>query len=211
MIVEPCDYLGSANASETWNDMSRYQWDGAPHVVGRLLFHQFYLCDLFVRKTNGVNIPAGFDLDILQFKVDQLWAEYQHETEHSSYAIQLATAGQPQYRDELTAITVAHFASARMLQFLVGISYPVIGQDIRAAVDCQVEIILGCSTFLSSKPTNCMTLRMFFPLTLIALYNTEHKRRMEAYRYMENWLEISAFSGLCKVVKDKMEKSPLVC
>lgn len=199
MIIAPVEHLAATEGTESWTDMSQFQWLGVPSVIGRLVIHLFHLGDCMARHLYTWAHMTPIDLHSTAAAVESLWNEYVGEASDHNELLQWVTAGQMHYRDEVTAITIAYFEAARILYSLI--------HSHNAQAQGPSQSILHCVAYLSNHPTNCATLRIFFPLTLVALHSPFVQQRQDAQRALDNWLSHSGFTGLYSIIKRKTESS----
>lgn len=193
MLVTPADYLASAD--DQWESISDYQWVGVPAIMGRLVIHLFRLGDSFSRRLYWGQ-PADQEECNIE-AVELLWDEYVAEATDDNQVIQWTDdAGKTCYRDAVTAITVAYFEAARILHALQT------SDDCREEWKASSRSIIRCVLYLSMQPTSCATLRIFFPLTLVALHGA---CQSEARKLLNTWLAKSGFSGLYSVLQTHLQ------
>lgn len=138
-------------------------------------------------------------LDDIGIEVDKLWAEYQEDAGRRNHPITRFSNDCIEYRDGVTAMTVAYFAVARILlsknSSLTATKDPG-SSGSSGSSDDHGKTVLDCARFLTSKNIGCAYLRMFFPLTLVAIHSSSSDQRLAACDLIESWRYSTSFGGL---------------
>lgn len=188
MIIAPDSYF-TAQEIVSRDKMDPYPIRG---TSDRLFTQLFVLGELFVRK-GLVSDQAAFNMKQIKTRLDAFWLDYRNEVALSGQFIPSDLAAEIHYEEALTAMTVAYFAAARMLWHLV---HPLVFQDPGRSIEGYGQVILNCSSFLATQHLSCASLRMTFPLSLLALHSTSQKQRREAHRFLDSWLRVTPFTGV---------------
>ncbi|KAH8646105.1 hypothetical protein BX600DRAFT_443914 [Xylariales sp. PMI_506] len=199
----------NSDADSDWNDLCWFQLNESPQVADRLLWQLLRLGEVFSEQRHRrYNVKRVAYLDDITYNIDNLWVEYLvEELTHDNDIFQLScdTEKTPNYRDVMTALTIAYFATARILLSVL--------QDNLAAspslnregtnvpgLEHQYEVILTSCSYLATQDIGCASFRLIFPLTLAAVYSTSSVQRWQAKELLENWLQIYAFTGMYVIV-----------
>jgi hypothetical protein len=196
MTVAPTQYLATNNGTESWTAISQCQRAGVPLVMGRLLQHLFRLGDYFARTRHNAKLPP-VNLTDVAGSLESLFEEYAEEANNQNELLQWEVSGLMQYRDGITAITIAYFEAARVL---VALTHAPDSETRDDQIQRSSRSILDSVSFLSTKPTSCATLRIFFPLTLVALHGPSRLKE-EARFDLDTWIPKSGFVGLHSIIK----------
>ncbi|KAH7320620.1 hypothetical protein B0I35DRAFT_477193 [Stachybotrys elegans] len=195
MIVTPAQYLATNPDPKLWTILGRLECVGLPSVMDRLVNHLFQFGDYFARFRLGSDHGTSTFLGV-SGALELLLEEYAQEANQRNELLQWNLAGEMQYRDEITAITMAYFEAARILTML---THPIEPSIYDVQMQNSSQSILDCVSFLSTKPTNCATLRIFFPLALVSLHGPL-RLRAEARSALDTWILNSGFMGLHSIL-----------
>ncbi|KAH8664655.1 hypothetical protein BX600DRAFT_550647 [Xylariales sp. PMI_506] len=172
----------------------------ATPVVDRLMTQLFALRELisvgrygYVDKTLYCDISSN---------TDRLWGEYKEEATSRGEPLQkYGSKGEIVYRDGATALTLAFFATARILLSLVKLQ----GSDEPSRpIEDQCQTIIDCGIYLIQAKgiIGCAGLPMFLPVTLVARYSTSLKQRKVAYMFLAEGIDGIAFNGMRSMAID---------
>lgn len=172
-------------------------------IVDRLIAHLFDLGELLVHKVCRCGNPLHIACELeIGMEFDALWDEYQKEATQSGKPIEWYCEGETIYRDAFTAMTVAYFSASAIL--LNNLHLQTAGYE-RGTINDACETILRCSAFLTDKHIGCAYLRMFFPLTLVAMHSPGNEQRTIATGYLGGWLQDTAFAGLSSIAIQRIK------
>lgn len=205
MVASPLEYLVISPATEAVIKPCCAQHAEMEQTVDRLIVHLFVLADLLARKICRVNDPVQVAcVPDISSKIDALWNEYQQEAEQLGDPVEWHCENETLYRDAFTAMTVAYFSASNIL--LNCLDLQTSGPN-RETVQDSCETILKCSTFLTEKHIGCACLRMFFPLTLVALHSPEEEQRVASHGFLGGWLQDTAFAGLSSIAIQRVQNT----
>jgi hypothetical protein len=171
----------------------------------RLYTQLFVLGELFVQK-DLVSDQTAFNMDEIKTGLDAIWLDYRTEAALRGESIPSDFAVEIHYKEALTAMTVAYFVAARILWHLV---HPLAFQDLIRIIERYGHVILNCSSFLATQHLSCASLRMTFPLSLVALHSTSHKQRGEAHMFLDSWLQVTPFTGVYGLIDQRLRLGPV--
>lgn len=128
-------------------------------------------------------------------EVNLLWAEYNEEAARRGECLQSEHMGAFTFRDGPTALTIAFFASARIILSLAG---PRECSRPARTMEAQCQTILNCTMYLfeQRKFTGCASLPMILPLTLVAHYGTTPQHRKTASLFLKDRSSGFGFNGI---------------
>ncbi|KAF5012097.1 hypothetical protein FDECE_1814 [Fusarium decemcellulare] len=200
MLATPQQYVEHAPTPVSWAKMPSVENIGTAQVINRLMFDLFYLTDVLARRTCNANGEAVVVSDVGP-EVEELWQEFQQQATRSGELIQWPTPSGTGYLDPFTAMIVAYFNAARVLQGVLG------SQIGSSTVDASCDSILQSCYFLEGKNIGCAYLRMFFPLMLVAMHGSSSGQQAAAYGVLEQWLSNTAFKGVAKIAVSRVQSS----
>lgn len=204
MIIAPNAYL-TARENASWDNMARYPMQWMTNTSDRLYTQLFLLGELFVQK-DRVSDQTAFNMNEIKAGLDTIWLDYRTEAALRGESIPSDLADEIQYQEALTAMTVAYFVAARILWHLV---HPSELQDLRRSIEEYGQVILNCSLFLATQHLSCASLRMTFPLSLVALHSMSLKQRGEAHMFLDSWLRVTPFTGVCGLIDQRVRFGPV--
>ncbi|KAI8720178.1 Zn(2)-C6 fungal-type domain-containing protein [Fusarium sp. LHS14.1] len=202
MLATPNQYLQHAPVPSNWTKVAETEEHPATSQQGvdRLMHDLFYLADVLVRKTHTTDTDIPLDADIIP-EIDRLWLEFQDQATQLGELIQWPVPSGAQYHDPFIAMVVAYFGASWVLLSIVE---PRIS-DHQLAESC--DAILESSRFLGGKNLGCAHLRMFFPLTLVAMYGPCSTQRKAADRLLGQRIQSTAFKGMGSVAIGRVQSS----
>ena len=204
MVVGPAVADGETGDLESaWQDLCLFQLNDAPQVVDQVLEQLFLLAALFTGHKRGSKLQSKdvqARLDAISTAIEELWSTFQKEMGGSGPAHRSSTCGVKGIlngKDAMTVLTLAYLETARfMLAFLTPSN-----KHAKVRLQEHSSTILQCTAALSTHSIGCASLRMIFPLTLVATYGPSLELRSAAENTLENWLQIRAFTGLYSMMK----------
>ncbi|KAH8898788.1 hypothetical protein GQ53DRAFT_359899 [Thozetella sp. PMI_491] len=197
MIIAPDAYLAAAREYPC-DGIARYRLNTMATASDRLFTELFRLGELLVSKDHA---EPGVNLDQISQSLDEIWLDIHVETALLRGEVPYDLGGKSSFPDAITAITVALYASARMLWHLV---QPAPLEERRAEIEHKGQAILNCATFLSTQHVNCASLRMCFPLSLVSLHSTSSEQCTAAHIFLGNWLRATPFTGVCAIINEQV-------
>jgi len=204
MIIAPNAYL-TARENASWDNMARYPMQWMTSTSDRLYTQLFLLGELFVQK-DRISDKTAFNMDEIEAGLDAIWLDYRTEAALRGESIPFDLVDKIHYQTALTAMIVAYFVAARVLWYLV---HPSALQDLSRSIEEYGQVILSCSSFLATQHLSCASLRMTFPLSLVALHSTSFKQREEAYIFLDSWLRVTPFTGVCGLIDQRVRLGPV--
>ncbi|KAF4972943.1 hypothetical protein FZEAL_9473 [Fusarium zealandicum] len=205
MVVTPQEYLKYAPAPVSWAKTAHVQDSDNTQVIDRLMDSLIYMTDALARRTSQSNCDILIDPNV-GLEIGELWNQFQEQAKQSGQAIQWPTSSGPQYYDPFTAVIVSYFAASRVLFASLE---PQVSSHQLSALQDSCDDVLHCSYFLEGKDIGCAHLRMFFPLTLVALYAPCSEKRKEAYMLLGQRLQTTAFKGMGSIAIKRVQTSRL--
>lgn len=167
--------------------------------VERLMYDLFYLTDVLVRRSYTTKTNVFLDTNIVP-EIDQLWLEFKEQATQMGELIQWPVPSGAQYHDPFIAMVVAYFGASWVL---LSIFEPQVSDQLAESCDA----ILESSRFLGGKNLGCAHLRMFFPLTLVAIYGPCGTQRKSADRLLGQRIQSTAFKGMGSVAIGRVQSS----
>lgn len=192
MVVNPEDYLSKTPDPKPWAQTLRLPKNdgGSEQLFDRLMEILRHLADHLARRSCGIEqmtLDASLDQEVAG-----LWDEFR---DGAPEAGEPGMASGNHYHDGLMAMTVAYFAAARVMLGVLGFG----GHEARRSLHEACGRILTCASSIEGKNIGCAYLRMFFALTLVALYGSDDEQRGAAAALVGRWLQNTAFYGMGSV------------
>jgi hypothetical protein len=205
MIAVQPNYHVDAREDDFWNDIYWFQSNAPTRVTDRLVLQIFRLG----RHISGrqLVVDDAADLEDIRSSIENLWIEFEAEALWGAVVCEPAEAT---YSDAWTALSTAYFAAARMLLSFTGLH---LLRGVGLVVADLSQTILNCASFLAVSSIGCACLRMFFPITLVALHGASSSQRARAQSFLDNWLRETAFGGLTMIANQRIQlhnSSPIV-
>lgn len=200
MLATPNQYLQHAPVSSRWTRMAEAEEHPATSQQGvdRLMYDLFFLTDVLVRKPYGTETDVLLNPD-LRFEIDQLWLEFQEQATQLGELVHWPVPSEVGYHDPFIAMVVAYFGASWVL---LSILEPHVAS--RELQD-SCHAILESSRFLGGKNLGCAHLRMFFPLTLVAMYGPCSEQRKAADKLLGQRIRTTAFKGMGSVAISRVQ------
>lgn len=189
-----------------WNEdvWTALSWIGAGQkepLVDQLVLEIFALQKLLSQS-------QCFDDDIISCsqhissRIETMWADYEAETNQHGGQIMLSSCSTSQYYDAFSALTVAYFSAARILLSKV-CSLSARCHTAESLETTNGQVILECHSYLLPKNIGCAHLRMFLPLTIVALYSPSFRESTLAHTTLRDSLRIP-FTGLSSMAVERI-------
>lgn len=134
--------------------------------------------------------------------IENMWADYKAEMKQHDDRILLSSCSTSPYYDAFSALTVACFSAARILLSRVR-SLSARCSSAEALETRNGQVILECHSYLLPKNIGCAHLRMFLPLTIVALYSPSLRQSNLAHSTLNDSL-CKPFSGLSSMAVDRI-------
>ncbi|KAJ4328857.1 hypothetical protein N0V84_000644 [Fusarium piperis] len=205
MLATPDQYLQHSPVSTPWTKMAQTEElpTDSQQGVDRLMHNLFYLTDLLVRRPQTTKTDTLLDPNI-SLEITQLWLKFQEQTTQLGELIQWPVPAGAQYHDPFISMVVAYFGASWVL---LSILEP---QICIHQLGDSCDAILESSRFLGGKNLGCAHLRMFFPLTLVAMYGPSSDQREAADRLLGQRIRNTAFKGMGSVAVSRVHSSRMV-
>ena len=180
-----------------------FQSEAPQHAADRLTNEIFGLQKLVRQRKQGKDFSIQIFHDTAS-RIDDMWAEYQEEANEKDGAIELPSRAKFHYRNAFTAMTIAYFASARILLSIVSLPMSAEYTDPFGDIATNGQLILDCASFLIPKDIGCAYLRLFFLLTLVVKYSISSVQRSLAHTLLERRHCGNLFNGLSYVALEQL-------
>ncbi|KAJ3468248.1 hypothetical protein MRS44_002313 [Fusarium solani] len=205
MLATPDQYLQHAPVPSRWTKMTQAEEHPATGQQGvdRLMYGLFYLTDVLVRTSYATKADMLLNPD-LSLEIDQLWFEFQEQATQLGELVQWPVPSGARYHDPFIAMVVAYFGASWVLLSI----FEPHASSYQLRDSCHA--ILESSRFLGGKNLGCAHLRMFFPLTLVAMYGPYSEQREEAYRLLGQRIRNTAFKGMGSVAISRVQSGRMV-
>lgn len=135
-------------------------------------------------------------------RIENMWADYKAEIKQHDDRILLSSCSTSPYYDAFSALTVACFSAARILLSRV-CSLSARCPSAESFETTHGQVILECHSYLLPKHIGCAYLRMFLPLTTVALYSPSLSQSNLAYTNLDDALR-KPFSGLSSMAVERI-------
>lgn len=174
-------------------------------VFQRLMGHITRLAGIYVALEDGEDREQKQVLDLevymeVKSQVDELWLEYEEAAEQKGEVLSWTTEqGSTEYRDAFTALSIAYFASARILFRILAPRLAVSYLDFTD----YYGVVLDVARYLSAFKIGCGFMRMANPLYLVALHAPQSEQRKAAIRIFEGWKRLG-MSGISKLALERI-------
>ncbi|EHK48562.1 hypothetical protein TRIATDRAFT_290197 [Trichoderma atroviride IMI 206040] len=187
-----------------WAVVSRITTDQEEPLVNRLVLEIFTLQKLLSqsRSPNDDIIACAHDVN---GRIENMWADYKAEVSRHDGQILLSSCSTRPYYDAFSALTVACFSAARILLSKVH-SLSVRCPSADSLETTNGQVILECHSYLLPKNIGCAYLRMFLPLTVVALYSPSLRQSNLAHSTLNDSLR-KPFSGLSSMAVERIRAS----
>ncbi|WAO87667.1 Zn(2)-C6 fungal-type domain-containing protein [Fusarium falciforme] len=205
MLATPDQYLQHEPVPSRWTKMTQAEEHPATSQQGvdRLMYDLFYLTDVLVRTSYATKTDTLLNPD-LSLEIDQLWFEFQEQATQLGELVLWPVPSGARYHDPFIAMVVAYFGASWVL---LSILEPHISsRELRDSC----HAILESSCFLGGKNLGCAHLRMFFPLTLVAMYGPYSEQREAADRLLGQRIRNTAFKGMGSVAISRVQSGRMV-
>lgn len=168
------------------------QPDATQPIINRIMPRLLELGKLISTYGHGSNDPS---IQRIDDTLQALRAEYEKQSSLRSGPVQIEFLGEKLYRDAVTALTLAYFASAGILLSLARHRDT---EQISKTIEeyCQTILDSGQFLFKSQNEFRRSSLSMLFPIILVALNSTSTKQRSTASSMMRSRLQDASFKGL---------------
>ncbi|KIW33990.1 hypothetical protein, variant [Cladophialophora immunda] len=114
-----------------------------------------------------------------------------------------------EYDDAIAAITLASLNSLRMLVLLV--SNTNLGGEVRESLKARGATILQAATYLARHEIRCAWLRMYLPLTLVAMHSPVSAQQAQADTLLRDWLGKTPLAGLSLAATERVRMFRAMC
>lgn len=184
-----------------WGALFGIQREHQRPVADRLLVDMFRLLQLL-----GQNQAMGSDswqvVQHISSNIEALSAEHELRRLTSSDS-NMSASSNKQYFESFTAMTAAYVSAARILLS--------VAQSLLSGCDCGISTeysrdILNSSHFLQSQDIGCAYVRMFLPITVVALYSPSNEQRSMARDILTISCYQASFSGLSSLSLERINK-----
>lgn len=137
--------------------------------------------------------------NLIDAEVNNLWTEYAGGSVHSGTQLSWkdTKTGHKHYRDAFTALTVAYFATVRILIQNV---QPQI-YDTNSNTSDHYATVMETSQYLQTQTIGCAYMRMATPLLLVALHSPSPDQRKKALECFQSWTN-GAMKGISLLALD---------
>ncbi|KAI5456075.1 hypothetical protein BGZ63DRAFT_418102 [Mariannaea sp. PMI_226] len=173
-----------------WADLAWLHVGDSQPVVDRLIAELFGLQRMLSRNDNRDD-KANAIYHVTRSRINNLWVEYQAEEDKRDRPTDVSSFDLHQYRDAFSALTVAYFSAAWVLLSHVG--------------ETNSERIFDCFSYLSQRSIGCAYLRMFVPLTIVALHSPSSRQRALAYAVLDSTSYRAIFTGLSSIALQRIQ------
>lgn len=186
---------------DVWAVVSRITADQEEPLVNRLVLEIFSLQKLLSQshslKDDIITCSHG-----INSRIENMWLGYKAEVNQHDGQILLSSCSTSPYYDAFSALTVACFSAARVLLSRVrSLSVRCPSEEALETTNCQV--ILECQSYLLPKKIGCAYLRMFLPLTIVALYSPSLRQNSQAHTILDDALR-KPFIGLSSIAIERI-------
>jgi hypothetical protein len=171
-------------------------------VVDRLVTQLYKLQQLKLspeQQSDDILVKA----EAIGGEIDKLWRQYRQGVSQRGGLVEYTSDGRVQYGSAFTAMIVAYFAAARILLSAIRDADTTSPPSVSQAWDGQT--VLNSLSFLAQQDIGCAYLRMFLPLTLVALYSRSDGQRTRALEVLEAWFRDTSFSGLSSIAVERVK------
>lgn len=205
MIVSPLEYLTVNTETNIWVDLNMGLYDETQEMADFLLLQLFKLGKLVTTKHCELDSFVS-QLHEIRDCVDRNWTVYHEEGTLQGQALQYASEGEILYRDPSTALILAYFAAAKLM---ISLADPAGTDNPPSTMDRYCQDILNCSTFLFQRKgrIGCISLPVFLPLALVAMYATSSTYRKMAYTSLNERVRTTPFRGLQSILAERLSSA----
>jgi hypothetical protein len=204
MIVSPLEYLAVDTETNIWIDLNMGLYDESQEVADLLLLQLFKLGKL-VAARNCAPDSITSQLHEVRESIDRRWTVYHEEATLHGQVLRYESGDGILYRDPSTALVLAYFATARLMISLADLAdidnkYP------STMDDGYCQEIIDCSSFLFQRKGSigCISLPVFLPLALVAMYAPTSKYRKVAYALLNDRVQTTPFKGLKSILVERL-------
>lgn len=205
MIVSPLEYLTVETETNIWIDLNMGLYDESQEVADLLLLQLFKLGKLVTTRNCEADSFTSSLYEVRE-TIDKSWTAYHAEaTLHNQVLRYESDDGEEMlYRDPSTALVLAYFATARLMISLAG---PVVADFDSNDGYCQE--IIDCSLYLFQRKGSigCISLPVFLPVALVAMYASSSKYRKTAYTLLNDRVQTTPFRGLKSVLVERLRSA----
>ncbi|ETS76603.1 hypothetical protein PFICI_11990 [Pestalotiopsis fici W106-1] len=120
MVTTPEVDAAASWDSECWSDLCWFQLkqdQSTPNVSDRLTYQLFRLGEVFVQRSRNNSTINNTKVRVaeIMISIDKLWDDYQADLMAQDSTLPISSLKGVRYTNELTAMTVAHFAAAQIM------------------------------------------------------------------------------------------------
>lgn len=206
MIVSPLEYLTVETETNIWIDLNMGLYGESQEVADLLLLQLFKLGKLVT--TTKYCEPGSITSSLYEVReiVERSWTAYHEDaiSHHQVLRYESDDGDEILYRDPSTALVLAYFATARLMISLAGL-----GDVDSSTMDIYCHEIIDCSSFLFQRKGSigCISLPVFLPLALVAMYATSSEYRILAYTLLNDRVQTTPFKGLKSVLVERLRSA----
>jgi hypothetical protein len=207
MIVSPLEYLTVETETNIWIDLNMGLYDESQEVADLLLLQLFKLGKLVATTKNHDPGSIPSRLHEVRESIDRSWTTYHEEAIlHNHFLRYKSDDDEILYRDPSTALVLAYFATARLMMSLADIDD---NQHPSKMDDGYCQEIIDCSSFLFQRKGSigCISLPVFLPLALVAMYATSSTYRKMAYTLLNDRVQTTPFRGLKSILVERLRSA----
>lgn len=177
--------------------------------MSRLVLEIFILQKL-LSQSRSLNDDIIACSDDINGRIENMWADYKAGVNQHGGQILLSSCSTSPYYDAFSALTVACFSAARILLSKVR-SLSARCPSAESLEKTNSQVILECHSYLLPKHIGCAYLRMFLPLTIVALYSPSLSQSNLAHTTLNDSLR-KPFGGLSSMAIERIRTvaQPLV-
>ncbi|CRG91252.1 hypothetical protein PISL3812_08300 [Talaromyces islandicus] len=205
MIVSPLEYLAVDTETNIWIDLNMGLYDESQEVADLLLLQLFKLGKL-VTASNCEPDSITSQLHEVRETIDGSWTAYHEEAILHDQAFRYEAGDETLYRDPSTALVLAYFATARLMVSLADLADAYVQSS---KMDGYCQEIIDCSSFLFRRKGSigCISLPVFLPLALVAMYAPSSRYRKKAYTLLNDRVETTPFKGLKFLLVERLRSA----
>lgn len=206
MIVSPLEYLAVDTETNIWIDLNMGLYDESQEVADLLLLQLFKLGKLLTSK-NCDSDSITSHLDEVRESIDRSWTLYHEEAILHNQTLRYESGNETLYRDPSTALVLAYFATARLM---ISLADPAdVDNQHPSRKDAYCQEIIDSSSFLFQRKGSigCISLPVFLPLALVAMYAPSSKYRRMAYTLLNDRVQTTPFKGLKSILVERLRSA----